>query len=76
MFDVSAKLRERGWQVPAYALPANLTDVAGLRIVVRNGFGRDLADLLLADPRHSTEFLESFEADLPDDPDHRAGFAH
>jgi glutamate decarboxylase len=39
VYDVSAKLRERGWQVPAYSLPANLTDLSGLRVVVRNGFG-------------------------------------
>ncbi|MEZ5185606.1 MAG: glutamate decarboxylase [Candidatus Nanopelagicales bacterium] len=76
VFDVSAKLRERGWQVPAYTLPANLTDVAGLRIVVRNGFGRDFADLLLKDLKHAVEFFESLEQAVPKDPDHRAGFAH
>ncbi len=76
VFDVSAKLRERGWQVPAYTLPPDLTDVAGLRIVVRNGFGRDLADLLLADLAHATEFFENLDAPMPDDPDHAAGFSH
>ena len=59
VYDVSAKLRERGWQVPAYSLPDNLTDLSGLRVVVRNGFGRDLADLFLDDLRRTTEFLES-----------------
>jgi glutamate decarboxylase len=49
VFDVSRRLRERGWLVPAYTFPANRTDLAVLRIVVRNGFSRDLADLLLAD---------------------------
>ena len=76
VFDVSAKLRERGWQVPAYTLPPDLTDVAGLRIVVRNGFGRDLADLLLADLAHATEFFENLDGPMPDDPDHAAGFSH
>src|SRR5207244_2820522 len=47
VFDVSAKLRERGWLVPAYTFPANREDLAVLRVVVRNGFSRDLADLLL-----------------------------
>ena len=51
VFDVSRRLRERGWQVPAYVFPANRTDLAVLRIVVRNGFTHDLADLLLADLR-------------------------
>jgi glutamate decarboxylase len=49
VFDVSRRLRERGWLVPAYTFPENRTDLAVLRIVVRNGFTHDLADLLLAD---------------------------
>lgn len=49
VFDVSRRLRERGWLVPAYTFPANRTDLAVLRIVCRNGFTHDLADLLLAD---------------------------
>ncbi|RSM79284.1 glutamate decarboxylase [Amycolatopsis sp. WAC 01375] len=51
VFDVSRRLRERGWLVPAYTFPAHRTDLAVLRIVVRNGFTHDLADLLLADLR-------------------------
>ena len=49
VFDVSRRLRERGWQVPAYTFPASRTDLAVLRVVVRNGFSHDLADLLLSD---------------------------
>jgi glutamate decarboxylase len=52
VFDVSAGLRERGWQVPAYTFPANRQDLAALRVVVRNGTGRELADLLLDDIAH------------------------
>lgn len=51
VFDVSAALREEGWLVPAYTFPANRCDIAALRIVVRNGFSHDLADLLLDDLR-------------------------
>jgi glutamate decarboxylase len=47
VFDVSRALREHGWQVPAYTLRANLEDVAVLRIVVRNGFSGDMAEILL-----------------------------
>jgi glutamate decarboxylase len=49
VFDVSRRLRERGWQVPAYTFPKNREDLAVLRIVVRNGFSHDLAALFLAD---------------------------
>jgi glutamate decarboxylase len=49
VFDVSRRLSERGWQVPAYTFPANREDLAVLRIVVRNGFSHDLLELFLAD---------------------------
>jgi glutamate decarboxylase len=55
VFEVSRGLREHGWQVPAYTLPANLEDVAVLRIVVRNGFDLDMADTLLSHLRRSID---------------------
>jgi glutamate decarboxylase len=76
VYDVSAKLRERGWQVPAYSLPDNLTELSGLRIVIRNGFGRDMADLLLEDLQRATEYLEGLPAKLPHDPAHTESFRH
>jgi glutamate decarboxylase len=51
VFDVSAGLREEGWLVPAYTFPPDVTDLAVLRIVVRNGMSHDLADLLIDDLR-------------------------
>jgi glutamate decarboxylase len=57
VFDVSDRLRMRGWQVPAYTFPANLEDMAVLRIVVRNGFSMDLANLLLDDLRAQLQIL-------------------
>ncbi|NGO77496.1 glutamate decarboxylase [Streptomyces sp. YC504] len=49
VFDVSRRLRERGWLVPAYTFPADREDLSVLRIVCRNGFSADLAALLLED---------------------------
>ena len=48
-FELSEHLRERGWQVPAYRMPPNAEHTVVLRIVVRNGFSQDLADLLVSD---------------------------
>ena len=76
VYDVSAKMRERGWQVPAYTLPADLEDVAGLRVVIRNGFGHDLAELFFDDLARSTDFLESLSTKLPTDPSNTASFKH
>lgn len=64
VFDVSAALRERGWQVPAYTFPKNREDLAALRIVVRRGFTFDVADLLLSDLRKQVARLEKLPAPL------------
>ncbi|MGX2996464.1 glutamate decarboxylase [Streptomyces sp. JNUCC 64] len=49
VFDVSRRLREGGWLVPAYTFPAHREDLAVLRVVCRNGFSADLAALFAAD---------------------------
>jgi glutamate decarboxylase len=78
VFDVSERLRERGWLVPAYTFPANLTGTAVLRIVVRNGFSRDLADAFLADlERHSRALASHPHGHIPlVPPAVRQAFAH
>ncbi|WP_031079284.1 glutamate decarboxylase [Streptomyces sp. NRRL S-118] len=75
VFDVSAGLRERGWLVPAYTFPAHRTDLEVLRIVVRNGFGHDLADLLLDDLRRVVGRLER-QGGPRRNADDAGGFAH
>ncbi|MGD8373630.1 MAG: glutamate decarboxylase [Candidatus Woesebacteria bacterium] len=59
VFDLSEKLRTRGWQVPAYTLPANLEKTAVLRVVVKQNFSRDMTNLLLADIKKFVEELEN-----------------
>lgn len=49
VFDVSRRLREAGWLVPAYTFPENRQDLSVLRVVCRNGFSHDLADLFIDD---------------------------
>jgi glutamate decarboxylase len=75
VFEFSDRLRYNGWQVPAYTMPENRTDLAVCRIVVRHGFSRDLADLLLG---HMREAIQEF-ADEPDRTPRKregGGFAH
>jgi glutamate decarboxylase len=66
VFDVSSALRERGWQVPAYTFPEKRTDLAALRVVVRNGFGHDMADLFLDDLKRQLPRLEKQGAPIHD----------
>ena len=63
VFELSEALRAYGWQVPAYTMPANLTDLAICRIVVRHGMRMDLSNLFLDDMR---EVMERFAAQPPD----------
>src|SRR5205807_7606939 len=66
VFDVSARLREGGWLVPAYTFPENREDLSALRVVVRAGMTLDMADLFLAEVRKQTAVLEAFDSPLPD----------
>jgi glutamate decarboxylase len=59
VFAVSRRMRERGWQIPAYTFAPNRDDLAALRIVCRNGFSHDLADLLLNDLRTAVADLDA-----------------
>ncbi|MGZ4613247.1 MAG: glutamate decarboxylase [Kineosporiaceae bacterium] len=65
VYDVSRKLRERGWLVPAYTMPPKREDLAVLRIVVRNGFSHDMAELFLRDVRGAIEWLDNLEGPMP-----------
>jgi glutamate decarboxylase len=66
VFDVSARLRENGWLVPAYTFPENRQDLSVLRVVVRAGMSRDMADLFLDAVRKQTASLEALTSPLPD----------
>jgi glutamate decarboxylase len=67
VFDVSRILRSKGWLVPAYTFPENREDLAVLRIVVRNGFDRDLADVLVQDIADTADYLAQLKTPLPPD---------
>jgi glutamate decarboxylase len=65
VFDVSERLRERGWLVPAYTFPENRQDLSVLRIVVRAGMHLEMADDLIDDLRSKTEQLQRLDGPLP-----------
>jgi glutamate decarboxylase len=64
VFDIDDRLRRHGWQVPAYRLPADLEHVGVMRMVIRNGFSRDIAQLLLRDLRVEVGNLRGIDVPL------------
>jgi glutamate decarboxylase len=73
VFDISDRLRSGGWQVPAYTMPEAATDVAVLRVVVREGFSFDLADALI---EALQEAVDQLTANPPKVGTAAQGFSH
>jgi glutamate decarboxylase len=59
LYDLADRLRMRGWQVPAYPFTGDLAHKAFQRILVKRGFTREMADLLLIDIEQAIDFLTS-----------------
>ena len=59
VFALSDALRGRGWIVPAYRMAPDAEHVSVLRIVVREGLSRDMADELATDIERAVERLRS-----------------
>ncbi len=49
LFDLSYRIRERGWIVPAYSLPKDAQDVTIMRVVIRENFTKNLVDIFVDD---------------------------
>jgi glutamate decarboxylase len=58
-FDVSNKVRERGWVLSAYTMPPDAQDVRSLRVVVRPHMNRNVVDLLADDIVKACQWLET-----------------
>ena len=71
--DLSDKLRERGWIVPAYPLPPKADDIDCLRVVIREGFSRDMADRLMEDVTRAVKSLNERPPVVPKRVKHRRG---
>lgn len=76
LFDFADRLRSRGWQVPAYALPANCQDLPVQRILVRHGVSKDLASLLLEDMKASLDYFKKHPLQSLLTSDEASGFHH
>jgi glutamate decarboxylase len=76
LFDLSDRLRMRGWQVPAYTLTGTASDIAVCRILCRQGLSMDLANLLLDDLRRSIAHFDKHPVSVPMTEHESGGYKH
>jgi glutamate decarboxylase len=76
LYDLGNQLRQRGWLVPAYPMPDELTDLTVQRVVVRNGLSMDLADALLDHITDSVRYLDDLDGPLPHEGRRTTAFHH
>jgi glutamate decarboxylase len=76
LYDLADRLRVRGWQVPAYSLPVNIEDVAVQRILCRNGFTKDMAEILMTDIKRAVEFFRVHPVASPQTASESKSFTH
>ena len=59
LYDLTERLRDRGWLIPAYSMPADREDLVVARIVVKEGFSHDMANLFLEDMERHLKYFAS-----------------
>jgi glutamate decarboxylase len=57
-FDVSNKVREKGWILSAYSMPPDAQEINSLRIVVRPHLNREICEILANDIEEACQYLE------------------
>ena len=65
LYDLQDKLMQCGWMVPAYSMPKDIEDMVVMRIVVRQGMSRDMADMLITDIKNAVSELEKLQYPTP-----------
>jgi len=76
LFDLADRLRNSGWQVPAYTLTGAASDIAVQRILVRLGVSRDMASLLLDDFRDAVAHFSKHPVTVSMTKEESGGFSH
>lgn len=58
VFQICDLLRQHGWVVPAYTLPPDAQEEAVMRVVVKENFSRDMAEIFATDLEKAITRLE------------------
>ena len=65
LYDLADVLRDRGWLVPAYSMPAEREDLVIQRILVRHGFTQEMADMLLGEMVSALAYFAEHPVERP-----------
>ncbi len=76
LYDLSDRLRERGWQVPAFALSGGVKDWVVARVLIRQGVSRDMAMLLADDIERAIEHFKAHPVNTSMTAKEASGFKH
>lgn len=58
LYDLSDRLRMRGWQASAYSMLPDIQDTVVMRVVLRHGFSVDMAAMFLEDVQRCLEYFK------------------
>lgn len=74
LYDLSDRVRMRGWQIASYPLPPERQQTTVQRILIRHGVSRDMATLLARDIRSALDHFKPHP--VPAAGAHRIAFHH
>ncbi|WP_328408762.1 glutamate decarboxylase [Nocardia sp. NBC_00403] len=76
LYDLSDRLRTRGWLIAAYPLPADRENETIMRALIRHGFTIDMAEILLSDVIRGMNQLVRHPLTTPLTKAEAGGFTH
>ena len=76
LFDLSDRLRMRGWQAASYTMLPNREDLVVQRVLVRHGMSMDLGTLFVEDVKRCLEFFEAHPVTTPLTEEEAGGYHH
>ncbi|GHS98800.1 glutamate decarboxylase [Bacteroidia bacterium] len=76
LYDLSDRMRMRGWQIASYSLPENAQDLVVQRVLIRHGFSRDMAQLMIDDLKRSIDYFTKHPVGNNSNETESGGFHH
>lgn len=76
LYDLSDRLRMRGWQAAAYSMLPNMQDTVVMRLVLRHGFSMDMADMFVSDVKRALDYFKKHPVGVVQTADEANQFDH